>query len=650
MKEKILVVEDQFVEADYLSLLLRNAGYTVTGIARSVSQAKEMIRKERPGFVLLDIYLKGSLTGIELGQILSEDSIPFVYVSANSHQEVLNAAKATQPYGFIVKPFREQDLLVTLEIARYRHEHSLQSKLRKEKELLARITEIADQEISWEQQLGKIAAAFQSSIPFDYFTAGIDNISGSACAGVSFLRIGFNEYQTIGFKELQTITGKPGNDLVLLQQQAGKEDQVMCRNEKAFAGLCRTSSLYKMFAEKFRLKSQLVLPLTLPDRTIFQLCFFNKLGEVYTTDHIDLLGRIQQPLIRSIEAMQKRHKNVKERSYLSTIANDRYFNKNGAEKFSGIVGKSHLLLNVLDHAALVADTDTSVLILGESGTGKESIADRIHQLSGRRNKVFIKVNCAALPATLIESELFGHERGAFTGANEKRTGKFEKADGGTILLDEVGEMPLELQAKLLRVLQEKEIERVGGQQTIKVDVRIIAATNKNLEAEVAEGRFRLDLYYRLNVFPIVMPLLRERKEDIPLLAYYFIEYFNQKSGRRVNRITDNVIDRMISYDWPGNIRELKHVIERAVLLAKGTAIEDILLPVIKNVSTGPGISESRFKTIFENERDHILSALQKCNGKVWGVGAAAEILNIHPSTLASKMKKLGIRKEYINSK
>jgi transcriptional regulator with GAF, ATPase, and Fis domain len=254
---------------------------------------------------------------------------------------------------------------------------------------------------------------------------------------------------------------------------------------------------------------------------------------------------------------------------------------------------------------------------------------------------FVKVNCAALPPTLIESELFGHEKGAFTGAYDKRIGKFEQADKGTIFLDEVGELPLEFQVKLLRVLQEKEIERIGSRSLTKVDVRIIAATNRNLEKEVAEGRFRLDLYYRLNVFPIELPSLRERKEDIPTLAYHFINYYNQKAGRKITNLSDKVLLKMMTYNWPGNIRELEHLIERAVLLAKTTQIEDIPLPSIQVKD------ESRMKTIHENEREHILAVLKKCNGRVWGSSGAAEILNINPSTLKSKMKKLGIRKEYI---
>jgi transcriptional regulator with GAF, ATPase, and Fis domain len=290
---------------------------------------------------------------------------------------------------------------------------------------------------------------------------------------------------------------------------------------------------------------------------------------------------------------------------------------------------------------IVAKAETSVLLLGESGTGKEKIAACIHNLSSKRSKPFVKVNCAALPATLIESELFGHERGAFTGAWEKRIGKFEQANGGTIFLDEIGEMPPEIQVKLLRVLQEKEIERVGGRETLKIDVRIIAATNRNLEKDIAEGRFRMDLYYRLNVFPIVIPPLRERKEDIPLLMAYFIQAFNQKLGKQVNDISGMALEKLMKYNWPGNIRELENLVERSMLFTKGYFIEDILLPVQQKMPMLPGPAE--VKTIEENERVNIIAALKECNGKVSGTGGAAELLNIHASTLNSKIKKLGIK-------
>ena len=318
------------------------------------------------------------------------------------------------------------------------------------------------------------------------------------------------------------------------------------------------------------------------------------------------------------------------------------------QHFSDIVGNSSVLLNVMDLVNRVAPSDTSVLILGESGTGKEKIADSIHQLSPRKGQAFIKVNCAALPPALIESELFGHEKGSFTGATEKRIGKFALADKGTVFLDEIGELPLELQVKLLRVLQEKEIESVGARSAVKINVRIIAATNRNLEKEVAEGRFRLDLYYRLNVFPILLPPLRERREDIPMLITHFIQLYNRKTGNKITGVTDKVLKKLMAYDWPGNIRELEHLIERNILLARSSVIEDINLstPAQKEypVTAMPG---NHVKTMEENERDHILAVLKKCNGKIWGAGAAAEMLNLPPSTLKSKMKKLGIKKAYI---
>jgi transcriptional regulator with GAF, ATPase, and Fis domain len=315
--------------------------------------------------------------------------------------------------------------------------------------------------------------------------------------------------------------------------------------------------------------------------------------------------------------------------------------------FEGIIGNSHLLLSVFDNITNVAPFDTAVLILGESGTGKERIADCIHNLSPRKKKPLVKVNCAALPAALIESELFGHEKGSFTGAIDKKIGKFEQANGGTIFLDEVGEMPIDLQVKLLRVLQEKEIEPIGGRSTVKIDVRIIGATNKNLEKEVGEGRFRLDLYYRLNVFPIQLPPLRDRTEDLPALAQHFVNTYNRKAGKNISGIADEALRNMMAYSWPGNIRELENLIERSVLLAKGTIIEDIPLPNIQSTNTSEYGGRFHMKTIHENERDYIIQVLKKCNGKIWGSGGAAEVLNIPPSTLKSKMQKLGIQKEHI---
>jgi transcriptional regulator with GAF, ATPase, and Fis domain len=296
----------------------------------------------------------------------------------------------------------------------------------------------------------------------------------------------------------------------------------------------------------------------------------------------------------------------------------------------------------------VAPSNSTVLLTGETGTGKELIARAIHNSSPRKNKLMIKVNCAALPVNLIESELFGHERGSFTGATERRIGKFELANHSTLFLDEIGEMPLELQVKLLRALQEKEIERVGGKTTIKVDTRIIAATNRNLENLMEEGRFRTDLFFRLNIFPISLPPLKNRKEDIPSLASHFIHRISKKAGKNILSFSNKALQELINYDWPGNIRELEHLIERSVLLTTGDTIKEIYLPSKnKKLSVVPEAQELTIRTIDENEREYILKILKHVDGRISGMGGAAELLGVPPSTLNSKIKKLGIRKEFI---
>jgi len=316
--------------------------------------------------------------------------------------------------------------------------------------------------------------------------------------------------------------------------------------------------------------------------------------------------------------------------------------------FNEIIGASYSLRETFRLVDQVASSDSTVLILGETGTGKELIARAIHNNSKRKAKLMVKVNCAALPTNLIESELFGHERGSFTGATDRRLGKFELANGGTLFLDEIGEMPLDLQVKLLRVLQEREIERVGGRTTIKIDTRIIAATNRNLEKDVEEGRFRSDLYYRLNIFPITIPSLRERKDDIELLATHFIKKFSQKTGKRIDSLGFRVLQELKEYPWPGNIRELEHFIERTVLLASGTTIKEVHLPSLRSKNLAKMRSEEiKLLTIDENEKAHIYQILKYCKGRISGFGAAAEILGVPPSTLNSKIKRLGITREHL---
>jgi two-component system response regulator HydG len=453
MNTKILIVEDQFIEADNLRSIMRKAGYIVCKIARSVAEGLQIIEEEKPDLVLLDIYLKGPLTGIDLGKTLKERDIAFVYLSANSNKQILDAAKATEPYGFLVKPFREKDVLVMLDIAWYIHRQNL---------------------------------------------------------------------------------GSSGN---------------------------------------------------------------------------------KRPAVPNVKPAD-----LKE-----------------------IIGSCGCMQEVLDNVKIVGTSDISVLILGESGTGKELIAHCIHSLSERKQKPFIAVNCAALPANLIESELFGHEKGSFTGAIDKRIGKFEQANEGTVFLDEIGELPLELQVKLLRVLQEKEIESIGG-KTKKINVRIIAATNRNLEEEIAAGKFRLDLYYRINIFPILLPPLRERREDIVALAKHFLTIYARKEKKEISGFADHVIKAMTNHNWPGNIRELENTIARAVLLTRGPIIDSIKL--LGQNKVAEAVSTGRIISLMDNERDHILRALEQCSWRIYGQGGAAELLELHPSTLNSRIKKLGIKKKY----
>ena len=306
--------------------------------------------------------------------------------------------------------------------------------------------------------------------------------------------------------------------------------------------------------------------------------------------------------------------------------------------FEELIGSSSSLKKVLKNVERVAPTDSTVLITGETGTGKELIARAIHNLSPRRERPLVKVNCAAIPAGLIESELFGHEKGAFTGALTRKMGRFEVADKGTIFLDEIGELPLDLQSKLLRVLQEGEFERVGGTQTFKVNVRVIAATNRNLEQLSKTGGYRPDLYYRLNVFPIQLPALRERDGDIPLLAQYFVHKFATNLGKKIDRIPERMITALQRYPWPGNIRELEHVIERAVILSEGPELEPIDWLSPSDNKTGL----TKTLTLEDMERQHITDVLEQTNWRVSGDKGAAAILGLKPTTLEARMKKLGI--------
>ena len=380
------------------------------------------------------------------------------------------------------------------------------------------------------------------------------------------------------------------------------------------------------------------VPLTTAGRRLGAMGFLSLQEEAYSEQDLEFLHQVAKQVAVAVEnalAFQQiaelKDKLAKEKLYLEDEIRLDY-------NFEEIIGDSPALKRVLKQVEIVAPTDSTVLILGETGTGKELIARAIHNLSGRQERTFVRLNCAAIPSGLLESELFGHERGAFTGAIAQKIGRFELADGGTLFLDEVGDIPLDLQSKLLRVLQEQEFERLGSTRTTKVNVRLVAATNRDLSGMVAEKLFRNDLFYRINVFPVALPPLRDRREDIPLLVRYFAQKLARRMDKHVETIPAEAMAVLSAYHWPGNIRELENVIERAVILSQGT---DLCVPLAELTAAGP--TDVQSVTSLEGaERDHITRALEAAKWVIGGAAGAAARLGMKRTTLQSKMRKLGI--------
>ena len=390
-------------------------------------------------------------------------------------------------------------------------------------------------------------------------------------------------------------------------------------------------------------KSACWVPLLGQDGVFGTLNLFSRRADTFTEDDLGILTQMASQIaialgnalaFRRVSELTK--KLEEEKRYLEDELRTEF-------NFEEIVGESKPLMRVLNQIETVAPTDSTVLILGETGTGKELIARAVHDLSARRAHNFVRVNCASIPTGLLESELFGHEKGAFTGAIAQRIGRLELAHQGTIFLDEVGDIPLELQPKLLRVLQEKQFERLGTSRTITTDVRIVAATNRDLGKMVAAGQFRSDLFYRLSVFPIVVPPLRERREDISLLVHYFISKFAKRMNKTIESVPPETMQALTRYPWPGNVRELEHLIERAVILSRGSVLKVPLIELAPTEESAAAPSSS----LEEIEREHIIRVLRETNGKIGGPGGAAERLGMNRTTLNSRMQKLGIsRKQF----
>jgi transcriptional regulator with GAF, ATPase, and Fis domain/response regulator of citrate/malate metabolism len=824
-----LIVEDEFVIANDLRRILTKAGYGVLGLAESADEARALVRQVAPAIVLLDIFLKGHETGIDLAQWLNARRIPFIFLSANLTDSVLAAAKVTQPFGFLNKPFREKDVLTTLEIARYRHAHGEEAALRQHRdiqiavnnaivtvhdrdqlclaiatqidklvpfallnlriglpeeqsfywlllrktalgsfervqlpgllgrdsppELLARLRQAAPDQLG--ERPGRFAGAAFDELCRHYPTAQASRAAfGVRAMAVfpvllkqrSFTSIqlastseeGFSaaDYEAVNLiipqialaldnllaceeidarRRLKTaelsIVGAFRNGRTLAEiapvvaaaihkllpldllglHQVGRvlgttpTETTVYRQEDTFwplpqalvvdpaddqqrqawqQALTQLQTLMQqptlhvgeagheararnLVAQRYGewlggLQSSMYVPIVVAGQPSAALVVASKTAYAYTEKDLRLLQDLGRPLGLALENLLafERIKTLSEQLEQEKI----YLREEikTSHNFEEIIGAGPSMQALFKSLALVAPTDYTVLVTGETGTGKELVARAIHNASPRARRTMIKVNCAALPPQLIESELFGHEKGSFTGATDKRLGKFELAQGSTIFLDEIGELPLELQAKLLRVLQEKEIERVGGRGIIVVDVRIIAATNRDLQQEVAAGRFRADLYYRLNVFPLVVPPLRARPEDIVPLALHFLPRIGKKLGKPLTGIATASVQQMQHYAWPGNIRELEHVLERAAILSYSPtlALAEALGPV---AAPAAALADSApVRPLQDSMREAILAALAQAGNRVRGPGGAAELLHIKPTTLEARMKKLGV--------
>ncbi|WP_143434880.1 sigma-54 interaction domain-containing protein [Hymenobacter roseosalivarius] len=410
-----------------------------------------------------------------------------------------------------------------------------------------------------------------------------------------------------------------------------------------FEALTQRYDLLRYIRDQRGTQALLCVPLDVNDAQTAALILSSKEPLAFTDDTLALMLNLVpqiQLAVQNVFAFEQiealRAQLEQEKTYLIDEINT-------TGKFEDFVGPSAGMQQVQVRITQVAPTDTTVLVTGETGTGKELVARAIHNLSPRRERALIKLNCAALPAQLIESELFGHEKGAFTGAHDRRIGKFELADGGSIFLDEIGELPLDLQAKLLRVLQEKEFERIGGRRVIQTNARVIAATNRVLEDEVAAGRFRADLYYRLNVFPVQLPALREQPKDIEPLIRHFLDRLSRKLAKPVRGLRERDLRALRQYTWPGNVRELEHVLEQAVIVSQGAFLEFGGFSATRSPAAAK-LDNAPLKTLKNQERDHILAALHRTGGRVSGPNGAAALLDINPKTLEARMKKLGIRR------
>ena len=616
--DPILIVDDNPTNLLVLTQTLEELNYPIV-MAHSGEEALQSVQNQAPSLILLDIMMPG-INGYEtLSAIREHDSladIPVIFLSALDDLDYKVKGLSLGAVDYITKPFQIQEVLARVQT------HLTINNLKNELARRNRQLESTNEYILETVAEGIYGLSPDGLITFANPAATrLTGYSQKELLGKSVFDLHFfAQWDGSRYPAEQTPIFRTLNDQLLLSS----DQDVMWRKSGDHFPIEYTCAPYLTDGESK--------------------------GAVLAFQDITQRKRQENTLRQALSEVEKlKEKLQAENTYLQ--------NQIRSEgQFQDIVGQSAPLIHLLEQVKQVATTNSTVLILGESGTGKEAIARAIHDSSARAPRPLIKINCGAISPNLIESELFGHEKGSFTGALKQRTGYFELADGGTIFLDEVGELPLEAQVKLLRVLQEKEVSRVGSEETIPVDVRVIAATNKNLSSMVDEGLFRTDLYYRLNVFPLQIPPLRERKEDIPLLAKHFLQDQARTLGKELEGIAPESMQLLLDYQWPGNIRELQNVIERSAILNNGSklVINDSLMstePSLKHdmmsaehaQSPASFADESQFRLV-DFEKQHILKVLEMTNWTIAGKGGAAEILDLPASTLRSKMKKLGIHR------
>ncbi|MDJ0805153.1 MAG: sigma 54-interacting transcriptional regulator [Desulfobacterales bacterium] len=630
----ILLVDDEVPNLQLLTQVLADAGYTSLRSARRPQLAIDSALAQPPSLILLDVRMP-EMDGFEVCRRLKQEErtrdIPIIFVSALQNMEDRVRGFEAGGVDFIAKPFQAREVL-----ARVRTHlvlHNLQLDL---EDLVAQRTSELALEIKEHKKTEEILAQSEERLRTLFARAndGILTLEGDRFTDC-------NQRALDILKRPQNeIVGHNPSDFSPDRQPDGR----------------RSDGKFQELIQRAYDGEPLIFEWVCTRGDGANVDLEVSLNKVDIGQQVTLLSLWRDITRRKYMEAERHRANLELKQAYDEIRQlkDRLETENMtlreeikiSSKKNELVGKSHGIRTVLQQVEYVAPTDTTVLILGETGTGKGLIARRIHELSARRDRPLINVNCAALPATLIESEFFGHEKGAFTGAINRKVGRFEMADGGTIFLDEIGDLPIELQAKLLRVLQDQEFERIGSSKTKTVDTRVIAATNRDLDILIEQGTFRADLYYRLGVFPIRIPPLRERRSDIPLLAWYFITMLQSRLGRSFESVPPKVMNALSAYDWPGNVRELRNIVERAMILSPGSRLEmgDDLLPG-RSAGRSPARSrERKHQNLQDVERAHIVSVLEACGWKVRGEGGAAERLGLKRSTLQSRMKKLGIQR------